>query len=98
MARVAAHLVSVLVSWNSLGVESVTLYGSVARGEAGGESDVDILVVVEKGEAWRIRRSLYELIYTVIAALGVDISLIDVRYEDWLYVLVAVDMIALLVS
>src|SRR5437660_11771994 len=58
MARVAARLVSVLVSWNSLGGESVTLYGSVARGEAGGESDVDILVVVEQGEPGRSRRSV----------------------------------------
>src|SRR5207245_9862686 len=87
MARVAAHLVSVLVSWKSLGVESVTLYGSVARGEAGGESDVDILVVVEKGEPWRIRRSVYELIYPAMAVLGGDISLMVVRREDWLEML-----------
>src|SRR2546427_4252199 len=79
MARVAAHLVSVLVSWNSLGVESVTLYGSVARGEAGGESDVDILVVVEKGEPWRIRRSVYELIYPAMAGFGGVIFLFGVR-------------------
>ena len=84
MAKVAVRLVSVLVAWNSLGVESVTLYGSVARGEAGSQSDVDILVVVEKGEAWRTRRSLYELIYPVIAVLGVDVSLTVVRREDWL--------------
>ena len=84
MARVAARLVSALVAWNSLGVESVTLYGSVARGEAGSRSDVDILVIVDKGEPWRIRRSLYELIYPVIAVLGVDISFMVVRREDWL--------------
>src|SRR5438309_10954012 len=84
MARVAVSLVSVLVSWNSLGVESVTLYGSVARGEAGGESDVDILVVVEKGEPWRIRRSIYELIYPAMTVLGVDISIMAVSRADWL--------------
>jgi len=76
MARVAARLVSALVAWNSL--------GSVARGEAGSQSDVDILVIVDKGEPWRIRRSLYELIYPVIAVLGVDISFMVVRREDWL--------------
>ncbi len=94
MARVAARLVSVLVAWNSLGVESVTLYGSVARGEAGSQSDVDILVVVDKGEPWRIRRSLYELIYPVIAVMGVDISLVVVRREDWLGMLASRDPFA----
>ncbi len=84
MAKVAVRLVSVLVAWNSLEVESATLYGSVARGDAGSESDIDILVVVDKGEPWRIRRSLYELIYPVIAVLGVDISFMVVRREDWL--------------
>src|SRR5438445_11817489 len=91
MAKVAARLVSVLVAWNSLGVESVTLYGSVARGDAGSESDIDILVVVEKGEPWRIRRSLYELIYPVIAVLGVDVSLMLARREEWLDSLVNSD-------
>jgi len=94
MAKVAARLVSVLVAWNSLGVESVTLYGSVARGEAGSQSDVDILVVIDKGEAWRIRRSLYELIYPVIAVLGVDISLMVVRRSDWLDMLAGRDPFA----
>src|SRR5437660_9902596 len=91
MAKVAARLVSVLVSWNSLGVESVTLYGSVARGEAGGESDVDILVVVEKGEPWRIRRSVYELIYQAMGGLGVDSSIMIVLCEAWLAMLGDVD-------
>jgi predicted nucleotidyltransferase len=84
MARVAARLVSVMVSWNSFGVESVTLYGSVARGEAGPQSDVDILVIVDEGEPWRIRRSVYELIYPAIAVLGVDISIMVLRREYWL--------------
>ncbi len=84
LAEVAVRLVSALVAWNSLGAESVTLYGSVARGEAGLNSDIDILVVVSKGEPWRIRRSLYEIIYPVIAALGIDISLMVVRRKDWL--------------
>ncbi len=97
MAKVAARLVSVLVAWNSLGVESVTLYGSVARGEAGSQSDVDILVVVDKGEPWRIRRSLYELIYPVIAVLGVDISLMVVRRADWLDMLASRDPFAVAV-
>ena len=49
MVRIAERLVSALVDWNKLGVESVTLYGSVARGESGSQSDVDILVEFEPG-------------------------------------------------
>jgi predicted nucleotidyltransferase len=84
LAEVAVRLVSTLVAWDSLGADSVTLYGSVARGEAGPNSDIDILVVVSKGEPWRTRRTLYETIYPVIAALGIDISLMVVRRKDWL--------------
>jgi predicted nucleotidyltransferase len=87
MANIAARLVSALVDWDSLGAGSVTLYGSVARGEAGSQSDVDILVVLNKGEPWRIRRRIYELVYPVIEVLGVDISLMVVRSEDWLEML-----------
>jgi len=83
MGRVAERMVSALVDWNKLGVESVTLYGSVARGESGSQSDVDILVVADKDEPWKIRRTLYEIIYPVIAALGVDISFMVVRRKDW---------------
>jgi predicted nucleotidyltransferase len=94
LAEIAVRLVSALVAWNSMGAESVTLYGSVARGEAGLHSDVDILVVAGKGEPWKIRRSLYELIYPVIAVLGVDISLMVVRRADWLDMLAKKDPFA----
>jgi predicted nucleotidyltransferase len=94
MTNIAARLVSALVAWDMFGVESVTLYGSVARGEARFESDVDILVVVGKGEPWRIRRKVYDLIYPVIEVLGVDISLIVLRGEDWLNMLESGDPFA----
>src|SRR2546429_3752601 len=71
MAKVAARLVSVLVAWNSLGVESVTLYGSVARGEAGSPSGGGILVVGGKGGAWRGKKGLYQHNQPTPAGLGV---------------------------
>ena len=94
LAEIAVRLVSAMVAWNLVGAESATLYGSVARGEAGLQSDIDILVVADKGEPWKIRRSLYELIYPVIAVLGVDISLMVVRREDWLDMLASRDPFA----
>jgi predicted nucleotidyltransferase len=95
LGETAARLVSALVAWDLLGIESVTLYGSVARREAGSQSDIDILVVVDKGEPWKTRRSLYDLIYPVIAALGVDISLMVVSRDNWLDMLESGDPFAL---
>src|SRR5713101_513367 len=87
MGKVAARLVSALVTWNMFGVESVTLYGSFAKGKAVSGSDVDLLVIIDRGEPWKVRRSLYEIIYPVIAVLGVDVSLMVIRQEDWLEML-----------
>jgi predicted nucleotidyltransferase len=52
LERLRAHMAEIRV----LGVKRLALFGSVARGEAGEESDIDVLVVVdeltaaEKGE------------------------------------------------
>lgn len=84
MARAASRLVSLLVAWNAPSVDAIVLYGSLARGEAGARSDIDILVVISRGEAWKVRRSLYDLIYPVIVALGVDVSLLVLNRGSWL--------------
>jgi len=76
LGRFAATLVSLMISWGEKAVTDVILFGSVARGEATVESDIDLLVLVEKAEGWRVRQRLYDLIYPVIPALGVDVSLI----------------------
>ena len=82
-AAAASRLASLMITWNVKDVEAVTLYGSVARDEATSESDVDLLVVVRDGEPWKLRRSMYGLIYPIIAALGVDISLMVVTRAGW---------------
>jgi len=76
LGRFAATLVSLMISWGEKAVTDVILFGSVARGEATVESDIDLLVLVEEAEGWRVRQRLYDLIYPVIPALGVDVSLI----------------------
>lgn len=74
--RDVAVLASCMIVWNEKSVSDVILFGSVARGEATVESDVDLLVLIENVESWVARRRLYDLIYPIIAALGVDISLV----------------------
>ena len=68
-------------------VAALYVFGSVVRGEAVAGSDVDLLVIIDRGEPWKVRRSLYEIIYPVIAVLGVDVSLMVIRQEDWLEML-----------
>jgi len=74
--RAVATLASAMIAWGERSVTDVILFGSTARGEASAESDIDLLVLVEKAEPWTVRQSLYDLIYPIIPALGVDISLI----------------------
>ena len=59
-------------------IVAVGLFGSVARGEAGERSDVDVLVVVRDwpGGLER-RRQLYKILHSY---LGGDVTLIDVDY------------------
>lgn len=63
------------------GAERVWLFGSYARGEADGESDVDI--VVRPGKGWGIRIGTFWRELT--EALGKDVDLAtdaDVRFMD----------------
>lgn len=78
LGSIVARIASVMIVWNEKAVTDVILFGSVARGEATVESDVDLLVLVEGAEGWVVRQRLYDVVYPVILALGVDVSLIVV--------------------
>ena len=54
-------------------IESVTLFGSVARGTARPDSDMDLLVIVDK-EDFRLRRELISIAFDILLETGVDIS------------------------
>jgi predicted nucleotidyltransferase len=84
MARSAARLVSLMVEWNMPDAKAIVLFGSGARGEFTSESDIDILVLIGKGTPWKVRKTLYDLIYPVIASLGIDVSLLVVDKKMWL--------------
>jgi len=75
----AAKLASTIIMWNEKAVTDVILFGSAARGEATAESDVDLLILTEEAQPWRVRQRLYGLIYPIIPLLGVDVSLIVIN-------------------
>jgi len=64
--RLVADIASYLIVTNTKTVTDVILYGSVARGESDGESDIDLLVLVSEGEEWKSESKLYDLLYPVM--------------------------------
>ena len=59
--------------------QRVVLFGSSARGDAGPDSDLDILVVVPSG---RHRRNTAREIYRRLARLGFAVDVVVVTSED----------------
>ena len=54
-------------------IESIILFGSVARGKAKEDSDIDILIVVKK-EDFKLRRALIGVAFDILLETGKDIS------------------------
>lgn len=63
-------------------ISKVILYGSVAEGGAGEESDIDIFVVVKGGDPREWRMKFNELIYPMILEIGRQISLVVHTEEE----------------
>jgi len=81
--HIIASLASTIIAWNEKTVTDVILFGSTVRGEATSESDIDLLVLTENAEPWRVRQHLYDLVYPIIPALGIDISLIVIDKNEF---------------
>jgi predicted nucleotidyltransferase len=63
-------------------IDSIILFGSVARGEAGRESDIDILVVIV-GDRFRMRRKLSEIVLDILLETGEYISVKTLSIENF---------------
>ncbi|MCD6443518.1 nucleotidyltransferase domain-containing protein [Candidatus Bathyarchaeota archaeon] len=92
--RDVASLVAYMLAWNEKKVSDVVLFGSVARGDATVESDIDLLVLVKDVEVEVVRERLYDLIYPIIPVFGIDISLIVVEKRCFLDMIDAGDPFA----
>lgn len=95
LGKATATIASAMITWNEKSVTDVILFGSVARGKATAESDVDLLILVETADAWRIRQRLYDLIYPIIPALGINISLIVINRKRFIHMLEESDSFSL---
>ncbi len=81
--RLVATLASTIITWNEKTIVDIILFGSTARGEATTESDIDLLILTKEAHPWKVRQRLYDLIYSFIAVLEVDISLIVINKESF---------------
>src|SRR5215217_264980 len=63
----------------SRGARNVRVFGSIARGEANADSDVDLLVDMEPG---RTALDLSELILDLQDALGRRVDVVEIRHSS----------------
>jgi predicted nucleotidyltransferase len=63
-------------------IETIILFGSVARGEAKEDSDVDILIVT-KAEDFRLRRALIGIAFDILLQTEENISVKALSKEEF---------------
>ena len=64
-------------------IEAVVLYGSAARGEAGEESDIDLLIITSQPLERTDRHRITDLIFEVNLRHGTNFSSLVVDKESW---------------
>jgi predicted nucleotidyltransferase len=69
-------------SLNHNEIEKIILFGSVAREEDNGESDIDILIITKKeNDDIKIKRDIYNKVFNILMDMGERIS-IKMRHLD----------------
>ncbi|MBI2503722.1 MAG: nucleotidyltransferase domain-containing protein [Candidatus Latescibacteria bacterium] len=64
-------------------VSEVILYGSVARGEAGEESDIDLLIVTPQPLSRTARHEITDAVFEVNLRYGTNFSTLVVDRASW---------------
>ena len=67
----------------SFGIQSICLYGSVARGEADDESDIDLLVVTEHPLKRPVRHQITDIVFEVNLRYDTNFSTLVVDRTAW---------------
>lgn len=64
-------------------VEGIVLFGSVARGEADDESDLDVLILTKEPLARPTRHRITDLIFDINLRYGTNLSSLVIDRENW---------------
>ena len=65
-------------------IQGIILFGSAARGEAGAESDIDILVI-ENIDPFKMRRNLASIVTRLLLSTGKYISIKTLSVNEFKY-------------
>jgi predicted nucleotidyltransferase len=73
-----------LVNIYGSALDKIVLYGSYARGEASPESDVDIALIVKKGETKKMHDSMTDIVVDYELECGVTLSVVSIEYDNYM--------------
>ena len=68
---------------NKFPVEELMVFGSVARGEATEESDLDLLVLTSQPMSHREKHDMSDIIFEINLSKGTNISILVVDRKTW---------------
>ena len=82
--EIARAVAADVASFYGSRLRRVLLFGSFARGEAGADSDVDLLVVLDRvDDYWKERERLIDLTWPHVERHGRDVSAFPVAEADF---------------
>jgi len=64
-------------------VKKLILFGSVARGNAGPESDVDLLLLTDRTLPTSVKHEIYDLVFNINLRYGASLSVVCVGEDQW---------------
>lgn len=67
----------------TLGIESIVLFGSVARGDADQESDLDLLIITARPLSRDVRHEITDIVFEINLRFGTNFSTLVVDRESW---------------
>lgn len=68
---------------NKFPIEKLMVFGSVARGEATDESDLDLLVLTSQPMSHREKHEMSDIIFEINLSKGTNISILVVDRKTW---------------